>query len=106
GTSARGEPTGCATRETRPDGSYGHPVSHAHLAVREGREFRVVCDEHHGEAVAAEVLEQPANLAPRGLVEFPGRLIGQEEGGLGGDCPGDRHPLHIPAAQLSRTVEI
>ena len=41
---------------------------------------------------------------PRGLVEVAGRLVGEDQGRVGDQRPGDRHALLLAAGQLRRLV--
>ena len=68
-------------------------VSHVDLPRRGGGHIRIVGDEDHRHARRVEVVEQRHHLGARCAVEVPGRLIGQQEAGLGHQGAGDRHAL-------------
>ncbi len=54
--------------------------------------------------LAVEQLEQVEDLAGRGAVEVAGRLVGDEEIGVGDDRPGDRDALLLAAGELAGIV--
>ena len=54
--------------------------------------------------LAIEQLEQVEDLAGGGAVEVAGRLVGDEQVGVGDDRPGDGHALFLAAGELARIV--
>ena len=62
----------------------------------------VVGDDHDGRAGLVELVDQGQDGLPGGLVEVPGRLVGEHDGGLADEGPGDRDPLALPARELGR----
>src|SRR5438477_9575733 len=62
----------------------------------------VVLGRHHDDRLAAavQVAEHLHQLGAGGRVEVPGGLIGEQDGGLVHERPGDRDPLALAARQL------
>ena len=54
--------------------------------------------------VAVEVRRSVQDFLAGLLVEVAGRLVGQEQLGLGDQGPGDGGPLHLAAGELARLV--
>ena len=54
--------------------------------------------------LAVELLEQVEDLAGGGAVEVAGRLVGDEQVGVGDDRPGDRDALLLAAGELAGIV--
>src|SRR3569832_189640 len=52
----------------------------------------------------AEPAEEVQHLFGGSLVEIAGRLVGDQEGGIGHDRPCDRHPLLLTAGELLRKM--
>ena len=50
-----------------------------------------------------ELVDQRQDGLPGRLVEVPGRLVGEHDGGLADQGPGDRDPLALPARELGGT---
>src|SRR5215472_16509127 len=67
-----------------------------------GRQVRVVGDQHHALPGGVQVQQQRADLLAGGGVQRPGRLVGQQQFGPVDQCPGDRHPLPLPAGEPAR----
>ena len=63
----------------------------------------VVGDDHDRRAGLVELVDQGQDRLPGGLVEVPGRLVGEHDGGLADEGPGDRDPLALPARELGGT---
>ena len=64
---------------------------------------RVVGDERHGPAKSAQVPAQlAADLQPGARVEGGQRLVEQQQPRVGGQRPGQRDPLGLPAGELRR----
>jgi hypothetical protein len=57
----------------------------------------VVRDQHDGSPKSVEILEQLENLGAGVAIEVAGGLVGQEEGRLGHQRPGDPDALLLPA---------
>ena len=69
--------------------------------VGEGEDPVVVGHDHEGHAaLVGQPLDQPHDRLPVLGVERGGRLVGEEDGRLIGQGPGDRHPLAFARAQL------
>src|SRR5437764_821526 len=64
----------------------------------------LVGDHHDGAALGVEPAEQRQHVLGGDGVEVAGGLVGQDQGGIGGDGAGDRHPLLLAAGQLRRHV--
>ena len=69
--------------------------------------LRVVGHHHH---CLAGLLVQPAEEGQGGgggiRIEVPGRLVGHQDGRVGDDRPGDRHPLLLATGQLAGVVVV
>ena len=63
----------------------------------------VVGDDHDGRPGLVELVDQGQDGLPGGLVEVAGRLVGQHDGGLADEGPGDGDPLALPARELGGT---
>ena len=64
----------------------------------------VVGDEHDRPAGGVELVEQGHDVGAGVAVEVAGRLVGEDERGLGDERPGDRDALLLAAGQLGRLV--
>ena len=64
----------------------------------------LVGDEDDGAARGVEVVQEGEDVRGRGRVEVAGGLVGQEERGLGHECPGDGDALLLAARELARLV--
>jgi len=65
----------------------------------------VVGDRHHGRAVVRLELPEVSEDLRAGLaVEFPGRLIGQDQRRPLEECPGNRHPLLLSPREVGRAM--
>src|SRR5690348_1981974 len=74
-------------------------------AVETPREVEVVGGNQCREtAVADEVEESCQNPLARRVVEIAGRLVGQQDAGIVGQCPDDRDALLLAARQPRRPV--
>jgi len=60
----------------------------------------VVGDDHDGRAGLVELVDQGQDGLPGGLVEVPGRLVSEHDGGLADQGPGDGDSLSLPAGEL------
>ena len=62
--------------------------------------------DHHDRLLelAVELFQQVEDLAAGGAVEVAGRLVGDQEVGVGDDGPGDRHALLLAAGELARVM--
>ena len=68
------------------------------LAGHLHRLLLVMGDQHRGGALLVVQAAQPlAQLGPHRGVERPERLVEQQDTGLHGQRPGERHPLPLPA---------
>src|SRR5208282_818950 len=77
-------------------------VQHA-IATRGKR--RVMGDEHKGRAALAMAAEQKLDdLASRRLVEIAGRLVGDDNGGIGRQRAGERDALLLATGKFGRVV--
>ena len=63
----------------------------------------VVGDDHDGRAGLVELVDQGQDGLPGGLVEIAGRLVGEHDGGLADQSPGDGDPLALPPRELGGT---
>ena len=61
---------------------------------------------HHDDrgAVTVEPVEEIENLTTGRRVQLTGGLVGEQDRGPVGDRPGDGHPLHLAAGELSDPV--
>ena len=64
----------------------------------------VVGDQHDGATAAVQLVEQAHHVAGRHRVEVAGRLVGQDQVGVGHQGPGHGHPLLLAAGQLAGPV--
>ena len=69
-----------------------------------GRHLRIVCNQHHRDAFGIELLEHPKDFHARTRIEVAGRLVGQEQGRMIDQGPGDGHALLLAARHLRRLV--
>src|SRR5580704_788393 len=60
----------------------------------------VVGDQQDGDAVVAQLLDEPPALPPGGRVEAGRQLVEDDEAGAADESEGDREPLLLPAGQL------
>ena len=66
---------------------------------------RVVRDHHDGLLeFPVELVHQVEDLAGGHAIEIAGRLVGNQEVGVGDDRPGDRHALFLAAGELAGIV--
>ena len=73
--------------------------------VRHGGQRLVVRDHHHGHpGTAAGILQKLQDRLSRIIIQRSGRLVAQKQLGILRKRPGDRHPLLLPAGELSREV--
>ena len=64
-------------------------------------DLRVVGDHHQGLGKGPDgALEQGQHVGAGPAVQVAGGLVGQDQGGLGHQGPGDGHPLLLPAGEL------
>ena len=63
----------------------------------------VVGDDDDRRAGLVELVDQRQDRLPGGLVEVPGRLVGEHDGGPADQGAGDRDPLALPAGELGGT---
>ena len=61
-------------------------------------------DHQQGPPLRSELLEEVEDVPAGGRVEVAGRLVGEQQRRVAGERTGDRHPLHLPAGELRRTV--
>ena len=80
------------------------PVADVHLAAGRCGDLGVVGDEDDRAARPVELAEQLEDLAARGLVEVAGRLVGEDERGVGDEGAGDGDALLLAAGELGRLV--
>ena len=71
---------------------------------RPSRDVAVVGDQDDRPTRGMELAEDAHDLGAAGGVEVAGRLVGEQEGRLGDQRPGDGHPLLLAAGQLGRLV--
>ena len=64
----------------------------------------LVGDHHDGAAGRGQRVEQVQHVLGAVAVQGAGGLVGQQQHRLGGDRPGDGHPLLLAAGQLGRRV--
>ena len=69
-----------------------------------GCHVRVVCHQDDSDALGIELLKHPQDFHARVRIEVAGRLVGQQQGGVVDQCPGDRHALLLSAGHLRRLV--
>jgi hypothetical protein len=78
---------------------------HEHDPVgRRPGEAHLVADHHHGHAGGGQVPHDVQDLVDHLRVQGRGRLVEQQQLGLHGQGPGDRHPLLLAARQLGREL--
>ena len=69
-----------------------------------GRHLRIVRHQDHRDPLGVELLEHPQDFDAGVRIEVAGRLVGQEQGGVVDQGPGDGHPLLLAARHLRRFV--
>src|SRR6266540_1111961 len=80
-------------------------VVHEHDPVGRGPgEPHLVADYHHGHAGVGEVAHHVEDLCDHLRVERGGGLIEQDQLGVHGERPRDRHPLLLPTGELRRQL--
>ena len=55
-----------------------------------------VGDDHHGHAAAMQVIQDVEHFSGGAGIQGTGGFVGQQQGRLVDDRPGDRHPLLLP----------
>jgi len=75
-------------------------VADVNAAIGRGRDVDVVGDEHDRATQGVQVLEEREHLGARVGVEVAGRLVGEDQRGLGHQSPGDPDPLLLAAREL------
>src|SRR5436190_14440190 len=70
-------------------------VEDLYLAGHALRDRVVVGDDHDRRAGLVELVDQAEDGVAGGLVEVPGRLVGEHDGGLAYERAGDRDPLAL-----------
>ena len=96
--------------QTRPGSVVGRPRRPARPsriwidALGTARHVVLVGDEHDRAARAVQVDEQGEDVGGRGRVEVAGRLVGEDQRGLGHQGAGDRDALLLAARQLAGPV--
>ena len=79
--------------------SHHLPVPHVHQALGGLGHVVVVGDQDDGLAAAVQPGQELDDLVAAVRVEGPGRLVGQQQGGLVGQGPGDGQPLALPTGE-------
>src|SRR3712207_1825474 len=64
----------------------------------------LVGDEHDGDPLVVELLEERHDLDGRPAVQIPGGLVGEEQGGRGDEGTRDGHSLLLSARELARLM--
>jgi len=75
-------------------------VADVNAAIAAVRDVDVVGDEHDRATQGVQVLEEREHLGARVGIEVAGRLVGQNQGRLGHQSPGDPDPLLLAAREL------
>ena len=74
---------------------------HVQHAIAAHGEFAIVSDQHESRAALALAAEQKLDdFAPGCLVEVSGRLVGDDDGRIGGERAGERDTLLLAAGKL------
>ena len=78
-----------------------HPLlEEEDLVERRGGDAEVVERNDHRDVAAAQRGDEVENLGPRVDVEAGERFIEKDQFGLLSECPGDEHPLLLPAGEF------
>ena len=74
-------------------------------AVSHLGDFLIMGDHHHslGKLLAGH-LHEAQHILAGSAVQIAGGLVGQKNGGLGGQSPGDSYPLLLSTRELARQV--
>ena len=81
------------------------PGAQADHAIAAMRERGIVRDQHQRHAALGMLVEEQIDdLLARGLVEIAGRLVGDEDGGIGCQRARERHALLLAAGELRRIM--
>ena len=83
-------------------GGVGDDVAVEHLDPpgHAGGDGLVVGDDHDGRALLVQVVEEGQDGGAGGLVQVAGGFVGQHDGRLADQGPGDRHALALAAREL------
>ena len=68
------------------------------------RHLDVVGDQHQGATGLVQLVHEAEHVGSRDGVEVAGRLVGQDQVGLGDQRPGHGDPLLLPTGELAGTV--
>ena len=86
----------------RGPGFHHHAVFHKdHLVGHVAGEAHLVGDHQHGHALVGQRAHDGQHFAGEFGVQRRGGLVKIDHGGVGGDGPGDGHPLLLPARKLA-----
>ena len=80
------------------------PRCEVHDAVGERDEAVVVGGDDDESAAVGQATEQADDAVDLQVVEVGGGLVGEQDGWVVGQRPGDRHPLLLAAGQVARLV--
>ena len=72
--------------------------------MREVSDPRVVGDDDHGPSAFMQAPEQAHDPRASRGIQAPRRLVGEQDGRLRHECPGDRDALLLPAGKLVRPM--
>ncbi len=81
------------------EGTAGAAVEPDHPPGQSLEEAAVVADQDEGGIARAQAFLEPVDHRQ---IEMVGRLIQQQDIGVGGQCPGERHPAAFPAREVAR----
>ena len=81
---------------------HGALVHHHHPVGDLADEAHLVADQDHGHAVGGEAADHVQDLAHQLRIERRGDLVEEQDLGLQGERPGDRHALLLAARELVR----
>jgi len=76
------------------------PVQDLDLSRQRRGQGAVVGDDHDGGPLTVQIPQQADDGRSGGAVEVTGGFIGQDDGGVTDQGPGDGHPLAFPSRQL------
>ena len=75
-------------------------IEHLDPPVHAAGDRAVVGDDHDGHPQAVEILEEPQDGLPGGLVQVPSGLVGQHDGRAADQCAGHCDALALPSREL------
>lgn len=79
-------------------------VTYLDYPSRTGSDIRIVGNENDGLSLGMEAFENREDFRTGFRIESSRRLVGENDGRISNDCPGNRHALLLSAGKFVRTV--